>query len=245
MKYAKNFFIILLLLLLINSKEHVLAMNTGFSTEFLTEEERKTFLSNVNISILKEEPQKDVIECFDVNQDGLIAIGLSNFEKKTICIYDGNYFLYGYEFRCNGDFGVEWDENNVNIYFVRSDIIITINSMGEIVDVLRVQDTIENNSYRNYYIYAIKRTVGENKYMLKNNMGILNVFASSYSQLIKVDENKVQTILYDANNKYIVKLVAIIIFVVVFICIAICFVVRQLKNLYLRQYRVERPADEL
>ena len=117
--------------------------------------------------------------------------------------------------------------------------------MGEIVDVLRVQDTIENNSYRNYYIYAIKRTVGENKYMLKNNMGILNVFASSYSQLIKVDENKVQTILYDANNKYIVKLVAIIIFVVVFICIAICFVVRQLKNLYLRQHRVERSADEL
>lgn len=52
MKFKRIVLMILLLLLgILNEKITVFAMNTGFSTEALSDEQKKTFLSNVNISL--------------------------------------------------------------------------------------------------------------------------------------------------------------------------------------------------
>ena len=68
MRCVRCFLVILLLLLVVNGEEEVLAMNTGFSTEILPDEAKNTFLTNVNISMLANEPPKRAIECFDVNE---------------------------------------------------------------------------------------------------------------------------------------------------------------------------------
>ena len=70
--------IVLLLFLLIGGGAEVLAMNTGFSTFQLSEDDVDTFLKNVNISVIEEEPKKRAIDCFAVNDDGIIAIGCSD-----------------------------------------------------------------------------------------------------------------------------------------------------------------------
>ena len=119
MKYIQCIFtIILVLLLLFNGGVDILAVDMGFSTEPMSEDEIETFLKNVNISILENEPSKKAIDCFDVNENGEIAIGNSDFENKTVCVYtnDGD-FIFGYSFECTGNFGIELDKDVINLYF--------------------------------------------------------------------------------------------------------------------------------
>ena len=82
---------ILLMLFLMSAllcKENgsALEMKIGFTTDNMDLEEQKRFLSNINLSLITEEPSKNAITCFDVNDSGLIAIGSKN--KISIGIYN-------------------------------------------------------------------------------------------------------------------------------------------------------------
>ncbi|MBQ8040963.1 MAG: hypothetical protein IJ274_14055, partial [Lachnospiraceae bacterium] len=72
----KRFFVIIifLLLLVVNGGMGVAAVNTGFSTEPLSPDDTDTFLKNANISVLEEAPEKKAIKCFDVNEEGVLAV---------------------------------------------------------------------------------------------------------------------------------------------------------------------------
>ena len=233
MRYIRNIFVILLLLfLLINWGVGVLAANTGFSTEPLTEHDIDTFLKNINLSMLESEPTKEAIECFDVNEDGFIAIGCSTYKNKTVCIYtsDGE-FQYGYSFECSGSFGVELDKSVLNIYFVRSDVAISVNPDGEIEEILKIQNTSENNSYWQNVLYSTKRKIGDTEYIIKNDMGIFNVFASSHSQLISTNKNGESRIIYDVNSAQFSKTLVVFIGVLVFVCIVVATIFGSLIKL--------------
>lgn len=204
------------------------AINTGFSVEELDETARNTFISNVDLSIIKEEPQKKPIKCFDVNKKGLIAIGQKGQQSKIICIYssDGE-FLYGYTFNSSGDFGVEWDEETLNVYFVRSDVIISLDSNGNILDIKKVQNTINNNAYTNDLLYSTDRSVGETTYLIKNDMGILNLFAPSYSQIIVKNSTGAENIIYNVNSMQLYSMIVTMVIIFVFVAIAVIAITRQ------------------
>lgn len=233
MKYMRSLFVVLLpFLLCAHLGVGVSAMNTGFSTELLTDEQKNTFLSNTNVTLLATEPTRTAIECFDVNENGMIAIGQKNSDQATVCIYSNDcIFQYGYTFTCSGDFGLEWDESDINIYFVRSEVIIAVNSAGEVLDILKVPDTIENNSYQNAHVYSSERTVGENEYVLRNDMGLLNVFASSYSQLVEITPAGEERIIYDVNHTQFANTLGICIGVVLFIVLIVIVIVWQFIKL--------------
>lgn len=227
MKYIRNVFAFLLILMLINEGE-VVAMNTGFSTGTLSKNDIETFIENVNISILENEPQRQAIECFDVDEEGTIAIGYSDSQNKTVCIYTNNGdFQYGYSFECSGKFGIEIHNRVLNIYFVRSDVAIAINSKGEIESILEIKNTSDNYNYWNNHVFSTKRKIGDNEYILKNDMGIFNVFASSYSQLIITNKNGEKSIMYDVNSTQFSNMVIKFIGVLVFICLVIAIVFGQ------------------
>ena len=212
---------ILLLILLVIAGVKMLAVNTGFSTESLPENDRNTLLKNVNISMLADEPPKKAIKCFSVNEDGLVAIGCGNSESKTVCIYTNDgVFKYGYSFKCSGSFGIEFDKSVLNIYLVRSDVAIAVNSTGEVESVLKIQNTSENNTYWNNCVFSTKREIGDTEYFLKNDMGIFNLFASSYSQLIVTNKNGEETIIYDVNSAQFLNAAAVAAVVTVFVCFA-------------------------
>ncbi|MGN1452077.1 MAG: hypothetical protein ACI4XQ_08245 [Eubacteriales bacterium] len=207
-------------------------MDTGFSTEEISKEKKTAFVSNINVSLLREEPEKSGILCFDVNEQEMIAVGNKDFQSKKICIYTSQgEFLYGYTFNCTQSFCVEWDEQHVNIYFIRSDLIISLDSDGNILDIKAVQDTIDNNSYRNSLLYSTTRTVGNTTYLIRNDMGILNWIAFSFSQIVAVDAAGTESVIYDVNSVQLAKMIVAVCFICVFVFVAVAVIARQFIKL--------------
>ena len=217
----------LLLALFCNENGSALKMKTGFTTDNMALEEQNRFLSNINLSLITEEPSKNAITCFDVNDNGLIAIGSKNAKNKSVLVYTTNgHFKYGYAFNCDGDFGVEWDGSNLIIYFVRSDVAASFDETGKSIDLKIIQDTIDNNSYWNHVIYSTKKTMNGSQYIIRNNMGIFNIFAISYSQLIKKDSNG-ETIIYDVSKEYSIKFITIFIAIILFVGFVVSILILQ------------------
>ena len=149
------FLLFVFLIVVSISTIEVNAMHTGFEITELPSEEKELFISNINILSIDEEPAKKTIKCFDVNGDQLIAIGQNTSNRKTICVYSNKgVFQYGYTFNCTGDFGVEWDEEKLNIYFVRSSVIVSVSPKGEVLGAFEVENTIDNNSYINHFFHT-------------------------------------------------------------------------------------------
>lgn len=224
-------FIITFMILLLSLCPNItaFAVNTGFSTQPLSNEEKNTFEANADFRLLDKEPTKRTIKCFDVNENNLIAIGSSTSEKKTIAIYNSEgVFQYGYEFDSNGSFGVEWDNDNIIIYFVRSDVACSVSPTGTIENLSKIENTFENNAYWNDFVFSENRTVGESEYSIKNDMGLFNIFASSYSQLEIKDLNGEINIVYDVNSDQLLKTILGFIGVVIFSGIVIGVLARNI-----------------
>ena len=227
MKHVQIFSTTILLIFLLANAVGAVTTNMGFTTESLSEDDINTVLKNLNISILTEEPPKKSIQCFDVNENGLIAIGCNNSDNnKTVCIYTSNGdFQYGYSFKTNGNVGVELHENILMIYLVRGGIAISIDSMGEIKSVCKIQKTTENTSYWNNYVYLTNREVDGNKYTIKNKMGIFNIFASSYSQLVVTNTNGEDRVIYDVSSIQFSNTIVAFIGVLVFVCLVVSLII--------------------
>ncbi len=226
------FLLFVFLIVVSISTIEVNAMHTGFETTELPSEEKNMFISNINILPIDEEPIKKTITCFDVNSDRLIAIGQNTSGRKTICVYSNEgVFQYGYTFNCSGDFGVEWDEENLNIYFVRSSVIVSVTPRGEVLDAFEVQNTAENNSYVNHFIHSTTRTIGDAEYFIGNNLGILNLFAPSYSQIIVKNSTGAENVIYDVGSMQLSNMIVTIGIICVFVFVAIAAIAWQFIKL--------------
>ena len=225
MKYIKSLYLIIALIVSFSSYT-VSAINTGFETELLDEDK-----FDVNISVFYSEPERLPINCFDVNNDGLIAIGTNRFEEKRICIYDskGN-FKYGYEFNYEGDFGVEWDEKNLNIYFMRSGILASYDYEGNCKGSLKVKDSMENNKYTNDFIESEEKSIGETKYAISVSGGLLSIFTVGYSKL-SVTDGVGTTVLYDVSEKQLTSAILFMVFIVIILAFVWICIAKKIKEI--------------
>ena len=230
MKAVSLFFAFIIIFISFTGMVNVNAINTGFDTCQLPDEEKDSFLTNVSFSLISEEPVKTTFECFDVNSNELIAIGQNTSDRKTICVYSNEgCFQYGYTFNCSGSFGVEWDSENLNVYFARSSVIVSISPSGEVIDAFEVQNTVENNSYFNNFMRSTQRTIGNAEYLIGNNLGILNVLTTSYSQ-ITVKNAGYENIIYDASSMQFSRVIVTTVIFCVALVVAIVLVLLRLKK---------------
>jgi hypothetical protein len=233
-KNIKNISILFIILILaLNSNVNIIAMTTGFATEELDYEKQQTFLSNIDISLLHSDAdiRSKFIVCFDVNEDGLIALGFADSINKSVCIYSSDFtFKYGYSFKSSGSFGIEWDKNNLIIYFVRSDVAASFDERGTCIEIKSIRNTSENNSYWNNTVSSKKRHVGDDQYIIKNDMGIFSYFGSSYSQLIKINKNGEELILYDVSDAKIVRTIISFLAVIILLVVAILTIVKSMQK---------------
>lgn len=224
--------LVLLALFFIETTE-AKAMSTGFSTEELSEKEKTTFLSNVRIIPLAEEPEKRGVDCFDVNEQGLIAIVQSSLSEDEVCVYTSQGdFLYGYALDGYQDHGVEWGEQNINIYFVRTDVIASIDPEGNILDVKEVPDSLEENQkYSRDVLNSKKRVIGDTTYLIRNDLGILNLLALSYSQIVVKDSTGTESIVYDMNSRQLANIILTVSVACIFVSIVITIVTKEVKKI--------------
>ena len=226
--------LVLMLLLLIGTVKAG-ALNTGLSTEELSQEKIDTFLSNTSIKLLTSEPEKRDFLYFDVNEQGLIAIcqdASSSSISDKVCIYNtAGEFVYGYAFQYTGSFRVEWDNENINILFIRSSVVLSLDSGGNVLDIKGVQDIVDNSRYINYKLESSRKVVGDKTYTIRNDMWILNWVALSYSQVVVVDIDGTESIIYDVNTEQLIRTIVILCFVIAFISIVVVVLVRQIIKL--------------
>lgn len=204
------------------------AIETEFDFLPLDENEKKTFLSNVSFSEVAHSESKNPIESFDVNNNGIVAIVHSNYNDKAITFLNSDGLVLGrLEFSSDGDVGVKWeDDDNLLVYFVRSDVIATVSQKGEILELHKITTSSEKYyEWREQFRFTTKE-INEVKYSLKNDFGFFNMFASSYSQLILTSSDGNEQKLYDASSLYLERVVVGFVAVCFFIIIVTFVVIR-------------------
>ena len=230
-KKACLFLLSTLILVLFPITIKVNAINTGLQTDEISSEEKDSFIASIDISVISEEPPRKDITCFDVNSNHLIAIAQNTFNssKQTVCIYSNEgVFQYGYTFDYSATYRLEWDEENINIYFVRGGTLISITPSGEVLDILDVPVTVENSVYSNKVLDSFKRTVDGTEYSIKNDMGILRIFCSpaSFSKVIVKDSNGNESIIYDVNSMLLKKAIIILSLLGVLILVSLVEIIK-------------------
>ena len=229
MKTIKKVFVLLIVLLLLSNNCFLsYAINSGFELEPISNELELQIQDNTDISVFEQEMLGNTIECFDVNDNGMIALGTNNSGQKIVSIYNSQgVFQYGYQFNCSGSFGVEWDTDNIIIYFVRSDIACSVNPLGEIQEIVEIKSNSNNNSYWNNRVFSTTRTVGNVKYRIQNDFGILNIFSTSYSQLVIQDSNGQEKIIYDVNSQQLIKMIVEFVMVLSIVLIVLFVLIKK------------------
>ncbi len=230
-KYIYRFLSLVFVLLFLTGVLETKAMNTGFATEDFTEEKKAQIMENIDITLFTTTPQKRGILCFDVNEKGMIAVYQEHSDNKEVCIYTSQgEFLYGYSIKTNGSIRVEWDNENINVLFVRGGILASVDPKGNILDLKEVPSTVENSIYL-LDLESTYRKVGETKYRIRNDQGlILNVLTFSFSQIVVMDPDGTERIIYDINTEQLIKKILILILISICVTTVIVGIVREFKK---------------
>ena len=155
-----------------------------------TEDQYGSVIKNIKLKTLINEPPKQVIDVFDVREDGWFVVGLNSQE---ICVYDQNgVYQYGFRINFNGAFAVELLANNIVVYFIRGDKAVYLDKDGNCVSY--IETTSE------YNVQLLKRTskhINGDSYVLERDVGI---FSGDYARLVKMSQAGDRTVLYDASS---------------------------------------------
>ena len=200
MKHIRNaLFFFLILLLSFACNIHVFAATEPFG-EKTNKIEIDTFVSNIELQALDYEPQTKPISGFAVDEEGRVAV-VYEVDRTVVAVYspDG-VFEFGYQFIDFGTTLLSFEDDVLNIYFVRGDCILSINKEGEIQNLTNVDNTNEFQKELNELAQTNKKvTLGDKTYYLNNDMKILNL-SGKYSTLLVSDTNGKEVVLIESTE---------------------------------------------
>ena len=119
-------------------------------------------------------------------------------------------------------------DGNILLMLARGSIVIEFSQDGQLINMVKTDDSsVKNNSLWNQIAKRKSVNIGQASYYVKNDMGIFNFLASSYSQLITEDSQGNQTILYDVNNTQMAKTIVAFFAVIVFAAVVVLMILVQ------------------
>lgn len=202
------------------------AASLGIVTEPLSEAEKASFVDNLGLELISNDENKSGIQCFDVNEDGTVAIATGSGNHCAVYVYDSQgTFQYGYRFSCDGDYGVVFCENMLSIFFLRGDTFAFFDSSGTCLDVQRVTNPEQNHVYFKEILNRTVKEVAGRTYTLERDLDLWD----SYSRLVITDEQGETTLLYDAGSDHIVVQIVGIVAVVLFFAAIIIGLIKKRK----------------
>ena len=202
------------------------ATSLGIATDSLSEAEKASFVDKLSLELISNDENKSGIQCFDVNEDGTVAIATGSGNHCAVYVYDSQgTFQYGYRFSCDGDYGVVFRENMLSIFFLRGDMFAFLDSSGACIEVQKVTNPEQNYVYFKEILDRTVKEVAGRTYMLERDLDLWD----SYSRLVITDEQGEITLLYDAGADHIVVQIVGIVAVVLFFAAIIIGLIKKRK----------------
>lgn len=225
----KKYFILFTLMIVFANIFVVSAANEELVLYDISEEEQYTFLSNIDFTLETNEPKKNYAYCFDVNPAGLLAVGMDRSDGQIVCVYDfyGN-FKYAYSFVCSGYYYVKWDNENIIIYFDRSNILASFDKNGNCLYMKDIPYN-ENGYYLRNVFCVNKKTIDDNLYLMKNT-SIVNFFSGSYAKIEEVGADGSIRTLYQVDKQNVISYITENILVLFFIAFSFFLCNNKKKN---------------
>ena len=211
---------------------------TGLSLEEKTEAEKQRALERIGFVIWTEDYSDWAIECFDVREDGMIALGFSrSSDSKYVAVLDADgVFQYGCTFRYSAAFLVDWVENELGIILLRSNLIGVFDETGDCIAMRTVKKT---DSAFNRYKNALQkptRSVDGVTYVLRNDH-FLSWLSTDYCKLVRIDAQGNERVLHEASGAAFAGAAGVFAIIVL---IGVCLFVHLQKS---DQGRIDNPLN--
>lgn len=213
---------------------------SGMALNVSHTENSAQILDHLDFEPLERGTQNGLIQCFDVSSSGLIALGFGSGETGYVCVYDRTEFVYGYQFNVYGTYKIRWNGDNIEIGFVRGNYSVELTPEGDVVDLCYFKDANPDSLSWINLPDSNSKTVGVFTYQLRNQMGIFNLFQPYHSQLVQIDSQGNETVLYDVGFSQLLGILIILLCVVFAVSAVVVFgVYKCLKRIGTRSVRYE------
>lgn len=172
------------------------AIESGIAFSEISPEEEELIKSKIMITIVAEEIEPKQIECFDINENGVIALGIDGMDYNIINIYSNEMkYQFSYKFKTNGLYQIKWEGDKLWIYLVRGDYRLLINYTGQIENIQKISYT---NEYWNDVIKSTKIEYDGAVYEIRKPSGVMGMLSFGYSKLVKTEVDGTEQILYNS-----------------------------------------------
>lgn len=172
------------------------ALDVSVLREAAPHEDASGFLSRASFVRYPKDYAGRPVSCFDASEDGQrIALGftLPDGLRYAAVLDAEGAFLYGYSFRCTGDFQLDWTADGLGIYWVRSGVFAVFDESGTCLAMVEP----ESNSVTSGHLGALDspiRTLPDG-----SQLRLRNAFegaASTWAQLVRIAPDGTETVLY-------------------------------------------------
>ena len=231
----KNIFLVLYVLCLLFPL-NVIASPTTLETKPLEKEEYDHLCQAIALTVFKEKPNIKSFSSFDIRSDGALLLGSDNPQKMVIAYTETGTFWFGFSFQCSGDFCVKWDDNgHVILYLVRSDALLTLDHTGNVLSITElISNNVENAEYVRKELQPQKRTINGMTYCMKKEDGVLGVFSSAYSELVRIDEAGREQSLIDLRSEHRFSTILFLVFLIIFLVLLMLIISQNIKTRNMR-----------
>lgn len=223
----KFFMLFVLMVMVLNYSMFTFASDTTLHKENLGEEKFNDFIDGLHFFVVDSEPVS-ILTCIDISDDNIIALASGNGSESLISFYDSvGAFKYSLSFYSAGNFGLEWEKDNIKIFFERGDYEVTINKAGEVLDIAVIDNVDDMRFIVDELYFSTKSVVNNTVYELKKNPMFLNKLSSGYSQLLITDVSGNTSVVCDVGEFQAFETLCIIIVFVLLFGINVFFVLKR------------------
>lgn len=230
----KNWLLILLVLIM---PVAVYADTSNLTFYEKTEEEKQRSLARLGFTIGPEDYSDWSVECFDVREDGMIALGFNRSQNsKYVAVLDEvGAFQYGCTFKCSGALLVDWVEDDLGILLVRGSLLGVFDETGRCISLRNIRTSTALSRYQNDLRRPTRHVDGVT-YMLSNDH-VLSWLSTDYGQLVRIDTQGNKTVLHEASGAALEGAAWVCIIVLL---IGVCMFVQLQKN---DRGRIDKPLN--
>lgn len=196
----------------------------ALSGDYYSDSDAKEFYDSISFREIEPTENMGKIVSFDVANQILLAF---SSQKIAVCDTSGK-ILKAFEFQTYGNYYVQWCGDDIQIYFVRGDSLLTVTQDGELVSCIAVNpDRATNETSIQKLEHKTTCEISGVTYKIQKGRPILELLSGyKYTQMVKIDNTGRETILYDCTAQYSSETPTIIVLIIM--CFLIMFTIGRL-----------------